>query len=1362
MANGTPENVVIEIGKDAGTETISTSIQTGTETTVTWNGCTPDDNAENVAYAVDHVQSSVSNQRPSWIFYAMMRIPGATHATLNGSLMIGLNPAQINPPQGYTSGSYTTYGETGGVQDCNFDTLVLSGGNPTGTSTPIELDFTTGADNKVIHYRPSIFGVSSTGVIDSSTNPFNVGFSGGPGANQDVPWEKFSFDSPSFSIVNSWFPDGTWTSAVDHNSQAQGMSFDGLSLYFIHAESYDYDGRIVGHVFDVISGIGNNLYLLGNGTDDSSLLNVGPLNEQSAGQYYMYASPFQHGANWSEIRQEENLIVFKGLMGNQMICNSYYGAKTNALSNKQWRINPCYDFLDNYFGMRNLDFLKDHDNWNISFTVTDITPGLELRVMQGQPSTYNSSNTFDDIALKITQPGTYSICLPSLKMQFEEDPNFNEIQGGTLSTNHGYVTAVPVGAILFDVQPLPGEDYYNKEIVIEGLDVRKSNPDLTTVVTPTFTQGLSYDINTYDWDRLDVMDSESVPLSLNYSISDLRNLKKKSVGFSKTFKIPANQHNEVILGSMLGVGSERQMIDWMKARIKVDGVVVFKGLFRVEESNTGNGGSYRCHIIQDNITWTGSMGDNTICDLPLLVNEDSNGDQEEKKYSTITSSWSNTPDDSSYFFGLANYGQWNANAANGSHDHNNGDFHPFIFTRSIVDEIFKQTGYTINSAFFDSPFFKQLCHPYTSGEDYADVSNVFDEGGDNNCHATLATASKFSIADADGWGGVRVQTKIWPLIGNPGNHFSSGSGSGNGYTVPFTGYYDIYAKAQVEVHTYTGSFCGHTDHCYCFLQVTKNGAVIDNFSFTESGTNLSTMGGANHQTCSNNGYKVLERGFQILLQAGDIIHMKYKAENYANYCSFKIWAKEQVFDIYPVQSSIIPPAPTDLTKVLPCIKQVDFIQGLTEMFNLQWLADEERKMISVEPYDDFFGSGSIVDWTDKIDTRQWNDKFIIENLAKITAFTYKLDPNDGGMEFLYKWRLDNGYDELYNAHYEDNGMRFRKQFVEMGTKIFHNTWSFNDYDQTIAAGWGWGDMTWNGSSDHNNPIMPILWSEGGGINSESRTPYNASFSSFAMRMLNYYGKNNDVSTWNFVDENNTNHSMDHFPYSGMVNKYAKRTGVSDPYCLTFDDHEHHGVSLVSPGLFTKFWSRAYRMLNGGSALRTCSVYLTANDMSIFDYRDLVHIKIDNVSTYWTVNKIIDFNPSNNELTTVELIEYKDKVVKKSKTKKTKPWGGKKNTPIEGKTIQAMGSGLSKEQSAVIQRESGAFASKDVRSEDACVMYVEEEDGIVHNLVFNEGEKTDNEPLYIQSTKGDDDYNNQKLEGIDNAEHLDPAPEEKKN
>ena len=63
-------------------------------------------------------------------------------------------------------------------------------------------------------------------------------------------------------------------------------------------------------------------------------------------------------------------------------------------------------------------------------------------------------------------------------------------------------------------------------------------------------------------------------------------------------------------------------------------------------------------------------------------------------------------------------------------------------------------------------------------------------------------------------------------------------------------------------------------------------------------------------------------------------------------------------------------------------------------------------------------------------------------------------------------------------------------------------------------------------------------------------------------------------------------------------------------------------------------------MNGGSALRTCKINLNANDISGFDYRDLILLNIDGVSTYWTVNSIKDYKPNKNELTTVELIEWK--------------------------------------------------------------------------------------------------------------------------
>ena len=85
---------------------------------------------------------------------------------------------------------------------------------------------------------------------------------------------------------------------------------------------------------------------------------------------------------------------------------------------------------------------------------------------------------------------------------------------------------------------------------------------------------------------------------------------------------------------MLAVGSQKQKINWMPCRVSVDGVIVFKVLFRVEKGTTGNGGKFSCHIIEDSIDWSTLLKDRQICDIPF-------GDAvpKEKSWKNIYDSW---------------------------------------------------------------------------------------------------------------------------------------------------------------------------------------------------------------------------------------------------------------------------------------------------------------------------------------------------------------------------------------------------------------------------------------------------------------------------------------------------------------------------------------------------------------------------------------------------------------------------------------------------------------------------------------------------------------------------------------------------
>ncbi len=48
------------------------------------------------------------------------------------------------------------------------------------------------------------------------------------------------------------------------------------------------------------------------------------------------------------------------------------------------------------------------------------------------------------------------------------------------------------------------------------------------------------------------------------------------------------------------------------------------------------------------------------------------------------------------------------------------------------------------------------------------------------------------------------------------------------------------------------------------------------------------------------------------------------------------------------------------------VKQSDFLQDLQKMFNLQFMPDpQDPKLLYIEPWKDFYSSGSVVDWSQK-------------------------------------------------------------------------------------------------------------------------------------------------------------------------------------------------------------------------------------------------------------------------------------------------------------------------------------------------------------------------------------------------------------
>ena len=774
----------------------------------------------------------------------------------------------------------------------------------------------------------------------------------------------------------------------------------------------------------------------------------------------------------------------------------------------------------------------------------------------------------------------------------------------------------------------------NPTVTISGFKVKEVDATLGERLDDIWgTQDIDESIYTYT--HLDILDKTESLLALTFKASDLTDPSKRAAGYSKTFEIPASNHNQRFLKTLTGVGAERsdEQIGWYKARIKANGLHVFSGWCRIEQSITGQGGRYKAHILQDPTHWPQLIKKLKICDLPFPTHN--------KTYQTIVESWTKTADQIDYCYPVISYGEWVQPANQGI---TLEDFHPAVYAISIVNKIFDNIGYTLNSDFMATDEFKKLIIPYSSGEDYNNATDPLGDSGSLMAKATWPgeTGPGTITAVLNSY----TYKQWWPKMpyeNDPSQLHVPNSisyGCNNGYTAPFTGRYKIHYDAQMKISqgfdkgrwamcTYVNGsrlYSGGTGASTSQNSIV--GSTYDNSSLPTAAPYNATGDTCHYclsASASDGDWKTCTIDFEMDLQTGDVVQFGWIGKNWAYTYNTYSTIKNQNMHWFPLASNTaMPDSIASISAALPCIKQLDFIKGITNMFNLYWTSDEQSKTISVEPYDTFYGSGKVIDWSDKLDHESWSDKFLIDELASTIVWKYKVDSNDRVAE-LYALSTGN---ELWSLTLT-NGALYRKDDKDMGNKIFSPTMQIANGDRT------WG-TTWSGG-----PVIPAMW-EGnpnnwGWFNSEIRP--EASFK-FNIRILNFAGLST-TTLWKFTDSSGTVHDHYSYPYAYTYKNNALPS-------ISYDDNlswynigsGSSGANQFVRGLFDRYYGGLYEKISGGAALRSCMMNLSANDISQLDLRDRIKLQIDGVYTYWTINNIKDYKPGRDELTKVELVEWK--------------------------------------------------------------------------------------------------------------------------
>jgi hypothetical protein len=281
------------------------------------------------------------------------------------------------------------------------------------------------------------------------------------------------------------------------------------------------------------------------------------------------------------------------------------------------------------------------------------------------------------------------------------------------------------------------------------------------------------------------------------------------------------------------------------------------------------------------------------------------------------------------------------------------------------------------------------------------------------------------------------------------------------------------------------------------------------------------------------------------------------------------------------------------------IFQKDFFASIVKMFNLYVYEDKlvEKKLI-IKPFIDFY-DGTKIDWTDKVD----RDSVIrIKPMSEFTAryYDYKYKPDNDFYAENYRKKYNEGYgDFIYDSENEFVKEVDATELVFAGTVLTQLTGTDKIYSTIYKK------SNANAAEDKMDSVIRILLAK----------------------------KVTGVTTWAIKNGATTLASYTAYGYAGHVDdpkNPQEDISWGSPRELFFST-----ASYTAANLFNGYWSEYIaEITDKDSKLLTCSVKLNEVDIYNLDFSKLIYID----GSLWRLNKVLDYNPMDFNVTKVELLK----------------------------------------------------------------------------------------------------------------------------
>jgi hypothetical protein len=722
---------------------------------------------------------------------------------------------------------------------------------------------------------------------------------------------------------------------------------------------------------------------------------------------------------------------------------------------------------------------------------------------------------------------------------------------------------------------------------------------------------------------------KEIPVSVNFAISDVRDISKRSGAMTKTITLPGSQELDRIFETVFRLNIE---LSTFNPNYALEGIYYvnekeqIKGDLQLLNIIHKPGGSveYQCNIIGREGSFFVTLGDSLLTDL------DFSDLDHPFNQTNIVDSWDTSyiklgvpvafAYGEGYVYPFINYGYTSSNS---TFDVNH--FKPAIPVREYFTRIFDAAGYTWTSSFLDGAFFKRLYIP--CNKDKIPLSSADISASQYFIGKTAATVTGWQSGTSGG-GGAFGHNNI-AVFPNYDTETSPYFDSSNQYdsvtnfysTIANTGVYNVVAFAQLDITVNAPSLVGGTwdngvDEFACYIE--KN---------TGSGWVLIAAVG-NYQTSTNQNlgtaksYTTNAQSGNVFLAAGTLVRVRTRVEitgttrnsgGTATSAAYTIdytlpngTQKNEHF-LLRTDPTLVDGNTLSMNNAIPeNIKQKDFVKWVMQMFKLNIEIDKSNETnLIIESEVIGWYSGN-VDWTQLVDySKNWETRPMGE-----------LDFRN----YILKYKDDKDY---YNDQH------IKQHIDNYGLKRLTVDNDFIKSDKTIEIGFSPTPLVSNNS---NSIVCPHIYQKDG----TTLKPM-----SHNIRILYYGGLKNSGNAWNFTSG----------AFSVPFTEYPYIGHVDDPLTPTIDlnfwypkevYYSYISAYYTTNNLYNAYYSQFLNEITDkDSKIITCYVNLQELDILQLSFRKKVFIQHPVLGgAYYIINKIYDYNPVESKSTKVELLKVK--------------------------------------------------------------------------------------------------------------------------